>query len=128
MKAFQHAETYFNLLVSIPGDKIKLTPLDAVLYVGFRNAFPDMNIMSLDEVRDFKCEEAKAKWRAFIAHLLTVVPRIQFLCVEVARNREGCNASIYKNQKMQKAVEEAYDPSIEQEMAELQAKIVAQLE
>jgi len=27
-------------------------------------------------------------------HVFVVVPRIQFLAVEIARNREGCNASL----------------------------------
>jgi len=27
-------------------------------------------------------------------HLFVVVPRIQFLSVEIARNREGCNADL----------------------------------
>lgn len=82
--------------------------------------FPDMKVDLLDEERDLKSTEAKNKWRMFIEKfdkledfafgtLLRTdaskefnpdnsifVVRIQFLAIEIARNREGCNNLIRK--------------------------------
>ncbi|KAJ3313118.1 polysaccharide biosynthesis domain containing protein 1 [Boothiomyces sp. JEL0838] len=66
MKAFQHAEVYFNLISSVPSSKINLTKHDDELYTAFRADFKDLDINSIDEMKDFKTEEKKKQWRALI--------------------------------------------------------------
>ena len=65
IKAFMHAETYFNLISTTKN--VKLTSIDSELYVAFRSTFPDMNLTNIDEIKDFKTEESKAKWRNLIS-------------------------------------------------------------
>ncbi len=59
------------------------------------------------------------------------VPRIQFVCIEIARNREGANISIYKNAALASAHKnDDTDEEVkimEQEMQILQEKIVGNL-
>lgn len=121
-KAFDHAEIHFNLLQSVDPKLLKLTPFDDQIYRAFRDEFPDLKIDVLDE-NDLKNDTAKIKWRLFIdkhnklddytfGTLLRTdsskefspensifVVRIQFLAIEIARNREGCNDSIRNNFK-----------------------------
>lgn len=66
VKAMHHAETYFNLLTKVDGAKLRLTKIDDEIYEDFVNHFPHLNVASLDEMNDFKTEDAKAKWREFI--------------------------------------------------------------
>jgi hypothetical protein len=97
-----------------------LTPYDDIIYKQFREDFPDMKVDVINEERDLKSENAKFKWRKFIEKfdklddfnfgtLLRTnaseefgpdnsmfVVRIQFLAIEIARNREGCNDEIRK--------------------------------
>lgn len=80
-----------------------------------------MSVGVLDEEKDFKSENAKVRWRKFIENFNKLddynfgtllradaskecdpdnsifVVRIQFLAVEIARNREGCNDAIKQN-------------------------------
>nr|CAG4650603.1 EOG090X0HAI [Sida crystallina] len=126
IKAFEHAEVYFNLLSSIDPKILRLTKLDDQLYKEFREKFGKLEIDLLKE-DDLKSENAKEEWRTFcenykeivddynVGTLLRldcqkeynqentiVVPRIQFLALELARNKEGCNDSIRKNFKPKK--------------------------
>jgi hypothetical protein len=118
-KAFLHAETHFNLLLSVEAKMLKLTPHDDQIYKIFREDFPDFRVDVLDE-STLKSDNAKFKWRSFIEKfdkledysfgtLIRVdsskdfspensilVVRIQFLAIEIARNREGCNDNIRK--------------------------------
>ncbi len=59
------------------------------------------------------------------------VPRIQFVCIEIARNREGANISIFKNAALASAHKnDDADEEVkimEQEMQILQGKIVGNL-
>ena len=66
VKAMHHAETYFSLLTKVDGAKLRLTKIDDEIYEDFVNHFPHLNVASLDEMNDFKTENAKAKWREFI--------------------------------------------------------------
>ncbi|XP_063879145.1 protein PBDC1-like [Scylla paramamosain] len=118
MKAMEHAEIYFNLLCAVDPKMLKLTPKDDLIYQEFRKEFPDFNIEKLNE-EDLKSPTAKEKWRPFcmkfekevedysFATLVRIdcqdeytepntilVTRIQFFCIEIARNREGLNDSI----------------------------------
>ena len=119
-KAFEHAETHFNLLISLDPRSLKLTPFDDQIYKIFREDFPNFRIDYVDE-NELKSGSSKIKWRSFIEKfnkiedfafgtLLRVdsskdflpensllVVRIQFLAIEIARNREGCNDNIRKN-------------------------------
>ena len=121
MKAGKHAETYFKILESIKDKKkIKLTKYDDEIYTAFRKTFPEIKIGKIS-IEMLKTEEAKEKWRLFIdifksllkefdlGTLLRmdaskdyepdnceVVPRLQFLAIEIARNREGHNDCIGK--------------------------------
>lgn len=100
---------------------LKLTPFDDIIYKTFREDFGDMSVGVLDEEKDFKSESAKTRWRKFIEKFNKLedfnygtllradaskecgpdnsifVVRIQFLAVEIARNREGCNDAIKQN-------------------------------
>jgi hypothetical protein len=124
-KAFKHAETFYGILQLMPNKKkIKLTQIDDEIYSHFRTLFPmaQFNVALLNE-NDLKSESSKAAWRVFcntyeknsqlvdfnMGTLLrldskgeyqpdntTVVPRVQFFAIELARLREGHNDSITK--------------------------------
>lgn len=106
-----------QLLCSIPPNLLKLTPFDDQIYQTFREDFPDFNVALVHE-EDIKTPESKAKWREFITkfdkledfsygtlmrsdasldfgpHNSVLVVRVQFLAIEIARNREGVNDGI----------------------------------
>ncbi|KAF9296138.1 putative polysaccharide biosynthesis protein [Linnemannia elongata] len=120
VKAMHHAETYFSLLQAMDGSKLKLTKIDDEIYVDFMSTFgPNVpRIDILDEAKDFKSPEMKEKWRNFInryeggkvtdynfGSLLRIdaskeysedntmfVTRMQFLTIEIARNKAGLNS------------------------------------
>ncbi|KAJ3274952.1 polysaccharide biosynthesis domain containing protein 1 [Terramyces sp. JEL0728] len=87
IKAFQHAEVYFNLLSSVPAPKIKLTKNDDELYAAFRAEFKDLDIKSIDEMKDFKTEEKKKQWRTLIEKYEHLVEDFNF--GTLLRNRAG---------------------------------------
>jgi hypothetical protein len=118
MKAVEHMKIHFNLISAIDPKILRLTPKDEEVYQAFRSSFPTLAISEID-LSSLKSEEAKKVWRPFCnqfegviedfnyATLLrmdckkdysdentVVVPRIQFLAIEVARNREGLNDAI----------------------------------
>ncbi|KAI1320628.1 hypothetical protein EDD11_000150 [Mortierella claussenii] len=126
VKAMHHAETYFSLLEAMDGSKLKLTKIDDEIYDDFRSTFgPDFKIDVLDEAKDFKSPEMKEKWRNFInkyeggkvtdynfGSLLRLdaskgysedntifVTRMQFLTIEIARNKAGLNSVHCKSKK-----------------------------
>ncbi|XP_075766944.1 protein PBDC1 isoform X2 [Pelodiscus sinensis] len=119
MKAYQHAEVYFNLISSVDPKFLKLTKVDDQIYAEFRKSFGDLKIDVLDP-EELKSEPAKAKWRPFCMQFDGVVEdfnygtllrldcskdyteentifvtRIQFFAIETARNREGYNNAVY---------------------------------
>lgn len=115
MKAYHHAETYNNLIKSVDSKFLKLTQIDDEIYTEFRKEYPAFNVDILNE-DEIKSPSAKEKWRPFCeryknrvedynmgtlvrikaaeefseANSLLVV-RVQFLAIEIARNREGFN-------------------------------------
>lgn len=118
IKAYQHAETYFNILSAIDSKILKLTKIDDDIYTHFRELFKDLKVDNLD-VDHIKSKDSKEIWRPFcegykdrvedynMATLIRIcssseygeentciVPRIQWYAIEIARNREGHNASI----------------------------------
>ncbi|KAM3924245.1 protein PBDC1 [Leptodactylus fuscus] len=127
MKAYQHAEVYFNLISSVDPRLLKLTRLDDKIYTIFRSEFPDLRIDVIDP-EDLKSPAAKEKWRPFCMQFEKEVEdfnygtllrldsskeyteentifstRIQFFAVEIARNREGCNDAVYNHRAKEAA-------------------------
>lgn len=96
---------------------MQLTPQDNQIYEAFRQDFPDLNVQDINE-DELKSDDGKTKWREFIKKFETVedfsygtllrqksseefncensilVIRLQFLAIEIARNREGYNDEI----------------------------------
>ncbi|RKO99203.1 hypothetical protein CXG81DRAFT_28026 [Caulochytrium protostelioides] len=126
--AFHHAETYGNLIKNFNPQKLRLTKEEDTLYAAFRASFPKLNVQVLNEYTDFKCDEAKAAWRAWIKPFETTVPdfnfatmlriranedysgdnaflvtRVQFYAIEIARNREGANQPMWKDYHQEEA-------------------------
>ncbi|CAB1425359.1 unnamed protein product [Pleuronectes platessa] len=64
MKAYNHAEVYFNLISSVDPKFLKLTKLDDEIYSSFRETFKDLDIKLL-KTDDLKSNEAKERWRPF---------------------------------------------------------------
>ncbi|KAH9376567.1 protein PBDC1 [Haemaphysalis longicornis] len=118
IKAVEHMEVYFNLISAVDPKILKLTPHDDAIYTAFRERFPKLDVKRLVE-SEIKSEESKKDWREFcmkfenivedfnFATLVrldseedyaeentTLVPRVQFYAIEIARNREGCNDNI----------------------------------
>ncbi|KAJ8928382.1 hypothetical protein NQ314_019047 [Rhamnusium bicolor] len=115
IKAFEHAEIYFNILCSVDPKHLKLTPVDDTIYKVFRDEFPTLDIRLIKE-DELKSTKEKAKWRPFCERFKNLVEdysfgtllradawgdykeentilitRIQFYAIEIARNREGVN-------------------------------------
>lgn len=103
-----------QILCSANPRDLKLTPFDDQIYNTFRQDFPNFDVQKLNEDQ-MKSAEGKELWRNFIYkfdklddyNFLTLirqdvdkdasqensilVVRIQFLAIEIARNREGHN-------------------------------------
>ncbi|KAI9587472.1 protein PBDC1 [Glossina fuscipes] len=119
VKAMDHAEIYFNLLTSVHPSLLRLTPYDDQIHQTFRQDFPDLKIDLLtDDI--LKSTKAKLSWRQFAEKFnkledysygtllradaskefspenSLLVVRIQFLAIEIARNREGLNDEVYR--------------------------------
>ncbi|KAH1005454.1 hypothetical protein HUJ04_006439 [Dendroctonus ponderosae] len=115
MRAYEHAEIYFNILCSVDPKILRLTPEDDLIYRLFREEFPKLDVQLIIE-QELKSTKEKAKWRPFCEKFKTIVEdysygtllrsdalkdyseentilvtRIQFYAVEIARNREGVN-------------------------------------
>ncbi|XP_050294085.1 protein PBDC1 [Anthonomus grandis grandis] len=115
MKAYEHAEVYFNILCSVDPKLLRLTPEDDLIYKLFREEFPNLDIKVIRE-SELKSPKEKAKWRPFCEKFKNIVEdysygtliradatkdyseentilvtRIQFYAIEIARNREGVN-------------------------------------
>ncbi|XP_028391376.1 protein PBDC1-like [Dendronephthya gigantea] len=123
MKAYEHAEIYFNLISSINCSDLNFTSCDNEIYDKFKREMKDLKIDNLN-LDDLKTAESKDKWRPFcecfkglvedynFGTLLridsskgisddntTLVPRIQFWAIEIARNREGLNKQLLSKHK-----------------------------
>lgn len=115
IKAYEHAEIYFNLISSLDCSDLKFTNHDDEIYRKFKIEMKDLKIDILSP-DDLKSEKSKAVWRPFCESFKGVVddynfgtllridttkelsddntilvPRIQFWAIEIARNREGLN-------------------------------------
>ncbi|XP_047229067.1 protein PBDC1 [Girardinichthys multiradiatus] len=123
MKAYNHAEVYFNLISSVDPKFLKLTKVDDQIYSSFRETFKELNVKQLKE-EDLKSDEAKERWRPFCNQFEGIVEdfnygtllrldcekdnseentifatRVQFFAVEITRNREGYNNAVFKRSK-----------------------------
>eukprot|EP00047_Mylnosiga_fluctuans_P003033 m.227102 g.227102 ORF g.227102 m.227102 type:complete len:166 (+) comp11533_c0_seq1:3-500(+) len=119
-KAFNHAEVYFKLISQIDSRNLKLTRFDDQIHEHFLKEFPNLDVAKLRE-DDLKSEAGKAQWREFCSvyekqmedynfgTLLRLdvaqdynpdntifALRVQFLAIEIARNRAGLNAQHLK--------------------------------
>ncbi|KAF7218029.1 protein PBDC1 isoform X1 [Nothobranchius furzeri] len=120
MKAYNHAEVYFNLISSVDPKFLKLTKLDDNIYSSFRETFKELDVKQLKE-DDLKSEQAKERWRLFCNQFEGLVEdfnygtllrldcekdyseentifatRVQFFAIEIARNREGYNDTVHR--------------------------------
>ncbi|XP_041369381.1 protein PBDC1-like [Gigantopelta aegis] len=123
MKAYEHAETYFNIICSVDPTLLKLTQNDDAIYSKFKKDFRCFKLDVLDE-EQLKSAGAKVAWREFCEHFKDEVEshnfgtlirlnckegysdknsifgyRVQFLAIEIARNREGLNSDLRFTQK-----------------------------
>ncbi|XP_040053671.1 protein PBDC1 [Gasterosteus aculeatus] len=119
MKAYNHAEVYFNLISSVDPQFLKLTKLDNEIYLSFRETFRDLDLKLL-RAEDLKSDQAKETWRSFCNKFEGLIEdfnygtllrldcekdyteentifatRTQFFAVEIARNREGFNNAVF---------------------------------
>lgn len=118
VKAVAQAETYWSLILKVPGSSLRLTPRDDDIYNTFVEAFPeykDVEKVAKISENEMKSASGKVKWREFcdefkemddynFGTLLRInaneeytesntifVVRIQFYAIEIARNRHGLN-------------------------------------
>ncbi|KAH7106878.1 DUF757-domain-containing protein [Auriculariales sp. MPI-PUGE-AT-0066] len=135
--AVEHAQTYWNLLASVPPRELKLTKFDDDIFTHLSEKFPELveepytKLIKLDE-EGLKSAEGKEKWREFstaydgkvdkfnFGSLIRTnaedeysqynsifVIRIQFYAIEIARNRLGLNDKIHEKEKKELAEKKA---------------------
>ena len=121
-KAMDHAEVYFNLLCNLDPRTLRLTPYDDQIYQTFRQDFPTLKIDVLSD-DTLKSSSEKIRWRNFAEKFnkledysygtlmradagkefspenSLLVVRVQFLAIEIARNREGYNDEVHRKFK-----------------------------
>jgi len=118
IKAYENAQVHMSLISSCDPRFLKLSDQDDEIYEDFRKQFPNFPIEIVSE-EALKSPEANMEWRNFMEKFKTIVedynfgsllrldanglydsdnttlvPRVQFLAVEVARNREGVNSKL----------------------------------
>ncbi|KAF9781250.1 DUF757-domain-containing protein [Thelephora terrestris] len=137
VKAVEHAQTYWNLLEKVPPRELKLSKIDDEIYEHTMKEFPEFakepheKLRKLDE-EWMKSVEGKKRWRKFIeayngrvtdhnfGSLIRMdadeeysesntifVMRVQFLAIEIARNRLGLNDKVHEFAKAEAAKEAA---------------------
>jgi len=148
MQAMDHAECRMSLLLSGASPRwLTLSPFDNYIYKDFRATFPKLRIDTINE-EDLKSEKAKTEWRSFCQKYEKIVDnynlgvlirqdcrgeyseensifaiRIQWLAIEIARNREGFNDGLtelfpFKPQGEEEAGGEASAAETEEQAAE----------
>jgi len=121
IKAFEDAEIHYDIITTVEPKQLKLSLQDDLIYEEFRKKFKDFDVSNIKE-DNLKSETAKREWRQFcnkfeekIANfnygcLLRLDPlgeynesntifatKIQFLAIEIARNREGLNSILFRS-------------------------------
>ncbi|CAK8675921.1 protein PBDC1-like [Clavelina lepadiformis] len=118
-KAYEHAEIHYSIITSVDATFLHLSEHDDEIYKTFRESFPEFDV-NIIHVEDLKSDSSKKKWRTFCnkfdgfqnfnyGSLLRLDPmldysdenttfatRIQFLAIEIARNREGLTRKLYQ--------------------------------
>ena len=115
IKTMKFAEVYFKLIHAFDPSKLKLTLFDDIIYNEYMRYFKNLKIDVIDE-EELKSEDAKVIWRPFVEQYkgkiddynfgtlirkdcskdyseenTTLVSRVQFYAIELARNRSGLN-------------------------------------
>lgn len=134
VKAVQHMVTYWKLLSAIPGSKLRLTRHDDAIMAHLHRDFPDFDPAATIDEDEMKSAAGKERWRNFVNQYekgdLKVdgfnfgtllrkradmeytekdsifVVRMQFLAIEIARNRAGLNDWVFDQAKKEKEREE----------------------
>ena len=126
--AGRHAETYYRLLTSLPDhSKLRLTAIDQTLYSHFRAIFPSLDVGRLSESESLKGRDVLERWRQYCQSYVgndklkdynfgcllrldasgsyddrdnvVIVPKVQWLAIEIARNREGKNRAVRRQRQ-----------------------------
>merc|ERR1712013_90782 len=139
LKAIEHAEVYFNLLCAIDPKMLnKLSgsrETDDEIFADFQKSFPNLDASKFSE-DEIKSDKAKAEWREFCEHWkhlkdyseenTCISVKIQFLAIEIARNRGGFNDDLRKNfkptprkSKEQQAAEDSATKEVEAELKQV---------
>lgn len=130
---------FLQLITSVNPSSVRLTPYDDQIYQTFRQDFPDLKVDVLsDDI--LKSPEAKVAWRQFAEKFnklddysygtlmradassefspdnSLLVVRIQFLAIEIARNREGLNDEVYRRFRPAPKATLATDAECEQQV------------
>ena len=66
VKAVQHMLTYWKILETMPGSKLRLTKIDDEIYEHFKKEFPDFDPTATINEDDMKSKAGKEHWRKFI--------------------------------------------------------------
>ncbi|XP_071828150.1 protein PBDC1-like isoform X2 [Apostichopus japonicus] len=123
VQTMHHCETYMNLISSVDSRILKLSDRDDLILEDFCKDFPNFEI-SLVKEDHLKKPSAKVKWRTFCNRYkeeikdfnqgllirldckkdyseenTILVTKIQFLAIEIARNREGLNLHFWKTKR-----------------------------
>lgn len=129
IKAFEDAEIHYDIITSVDPKYLKLSCHDDLIYEQFRKNFKDFDVSNIEE-ESLKNETAKKEWRQFCNKFegeienfnygcllrldtlgeysetnTTFATKIQFLAIEIARNREGHNNKLFKS-ALSKRIEE----------------------
>jgi Polysaccharide biosynthesis len=67
VKAVQHMLTYWKILETMPGSKLRLTKLDDDIFEHFTKEFPDFDPAATINEDEMKSKAGKERWRKFIA-------------------------------------------------------------
>lgn len=122
---------FFNIQILCSADPklLRLTPIDDFIYKAFREEFPILEVTVIKE-NELKSTKEKEKWRPFCEKFKTLVEdysfgtllrsnaeedyseentmlvtRIQFFCLEIARNKEGVNDILRKKFKSERQID-----------------------
>lgn len=124
VKAVQQMSVYWNILETMPGSKLRLTPFDDKILDHLKQDFPELDPAEEIDEDTMKSKEGKERWRKFCMHysegadkvedfnygtMLRKSPkveyeekntifsvRMQFYAIEIARNRAGLNDWVYE--------------------------------
>ncbi|CBY42817.1 unnamed protein product [Oikopleura dioica] len=127
-KAFSQAQIHIKLLLAVGPDELKFSPLDEAIYQSFRREFPifEVGLVEDDLHEAMQTGNASKQWidwvlewkdkvkdwdqgsllrkdpnQDYISGNTTFCIRIQFLAIEIARNKEKFNHKIVEEAQKQ---------------------------